>query len=274
MTVQRPAKNQTAVSVFRFLLRLLLLPFRVLAKLSKATLAVVFCISLFFNVGTLSSEWLNSHLSSVASKVFGTETVHSRQNAKIRNLEAGNRKLSSDLADADFRKRELRGKVLSQQKQIDTLNSERFVVYRGSKTSTRKAVSDTTERLAARVLFASKRNIATTFGEALPVVGIGVIVVATAWELADACMLMQDLHELNVAFDPGKSLQGNEVCGLRAPTVAEIVDKISDSPGAIWASMTGFYQDLPAEEGGQIEEAGVSWKASILGWFGEEVDKP
>ena len=52
------------------------------------------------------------------------------------------------------------------------------------------------------------------------------IVTATAMELHDACVIMQDLHELDIAFDPTMAFptEAQEVCGLKVPTRQELWD--------------------------------------------------
>ena len=273
MNEQGQTRVSSSVSLLNICLRLLFLPFKILAKLSKRALAICFVVSFVFNFASFGSEWLNDAVGSVASKVLGMDTVHSRQRAELRTLEARNDNLRSDLANADQRKRELRQTVHRQKQQLDALNSERFVNYRGSRKLTREAVADTTDRVAKRVVFAAKRNVATTFGEALPVAGVAVVVIATAWELADACMLMQDLNELNDAFNPGADTQGNEVCGLKAPTVSEIVSKVSNSPRAIWVSMSERYQELSSDEYREFEQESATWLSAFSGWFADEGDE-
>ena len=60
--------------------------------------------------------------------------------------------------------------------------------------------------------------------EAVPYIGIGVIVAVTTLEVRDACDTMKDLHELNVAFNPETATPdgAREVCGTRVPTKEEV----------------------------------------------------
>jgi hypothetical protein len=89
--------------------------------------------------------------------------------------------------------------------------------------------------------------VAATFGESIPVIGVGVVVAATAWELKDACDTMKDLHELEVALDPAKAKDASvqEVCGLRVPSKEEIWEKVKSSPGAAWQMAKDAMPELP-----------------------------
>lgn len=127
----------------------------------------------------------------------------------------------------------------------ETSSVDRPVRYRGNQTAIRDAVGDTSQRVSQRVKTASARNVASTFGEGLPLIGIGVIVAATAWELHDACQLMGEMRELDAAFNPDNPISDDEVCGIKPPTKEEIWAKIKSSPGAIWDESKELYHDLP-----------------------------
>ena len=120
-----------------------------------------------------------------------------------------------------------------------------LVTYRGKRVAAREAVKDTAGKVARRTAFASSRNIGSMVGEALPVVGVGVIVAATAWELSDACALMGDMRELDAAFNPDDPVTDDEICGLKPLTSAEIWASIKASPGAAWESAREMYDSLP-----------------------------
>jgi hypothetical protein len=118
-----------------------------------------------------------------------------------------------------------------------------------------EAVEETTQRVTKRTTAGATRNVAATFGEAIPVIGVGVVVAATAWELKDACDTMKDLHELEVALDPTKASDASvqEVCGMKVPSKEEIWEKVKASPGEAWANAKAAMPDLP-------EMPSVDWK--------------
>lgn len=78
-------------------------------------------------------------------------------------------------------------------------------------------------------------------GEALPVVGIGVIVAATAYELNMSCENMRDLYELQIELDPSQANPADRdmVCGLQVPTRGELWQSIKASPDAAWDKAVG-----------------------------------
>lgn len=119
----------------------------------------------------------------------------------------------------------------------------RTVTYRGEKVAMRAAVKDASTRVARRTSIAAGRNIAATVGEAIPFWGIAVVVGATAWELKDACDLMGEMHELDLAFNPEDAVTDTEVCGLRVPSRAEIWQEVKASPGAIKDRMRDLFGD-------------------------------
>lgn len=76
-----------------------------------------------------------------------------------------------------------------------------------------------------------------TFGEAWPVAGVAVVATATTLELYDACVIMRDLHELDVAFNPEAAfgVDAQAVCGTQVPSKEEIWAKVKSSPVEAWA---------------------------------------
>lgn len=111
----------------------------------------------------------------------------------------------------------------------------RTVTHKGEKKLLADAVRSTSERIARRTATGASRNLAATFREAIPTIGIGVIVGATALELKDACDTMKELHELDVALDPSKAndAEVTEVCGLKVPTAVEIWEKVKAIPDVV-----------------------------------------
>lgn len=123
--------------------------------------------------------------------------------------------------------------------------AEKAVPYRGSRVAMREAVHDTAERVARRSSVAAGRTLGSTLGEALPLVGVGVVVAATAWELRDSCELMKDMRALDAAFNPDDPVSADEICGLKPPTRDEVWQAVKNSPGAAWDQARGLYDELP-----------------------------
>lgn len=123
----------------------------------------------------------------------------------------------------------------------------RPVVHRGERKLLSQAVKDTTQRVARRTAIDSARNVSSTFAEAVPAVGVAVIVGVSVWELKDACDTMRDLHELEVAVDPSVANDPSvtEVCGLRVPSKEEVWAKVVASPAEAWEGAKAMVPDLP-----------------------------
>ena len=78
-----------------------------------------------------------------------------------------------------------------------------------------------TKRIAKRTTRGAIRNIASIPAEAVPYLGIPVIIAITALEIKDACETMKDVDELNKQFTVNAEIeeQATKVCGLKMPTI-------------------------------------------------------
>lgn len=181
--------------------------------------------ALMLNVATVAIGSVAAVVSGVVEAVTGVASVKTRLTT---DLEVSNRKVAALEAEVERLK-------------------PRQVTYRGQKKLLEEAVADTTERVSRRTAVGASRNVAATFGEAVPMVGIGVVVAATVWELTDACETMKDLQALEVAMDPGKARADDvtEVCGLTVPSKEEIWAKMKTSPGEAWGKAKEAMPDLP-----------------------------
>lgn len=152
--------------------------------------------------------------------------------------------------------------------------AEHAVPYRGTRVAMREAVHDTAERVARRSSVAAGRTLGSTVGEALPVVGVGVIVAATAWELRDSCELMKDMRALDAAFNPDDPVSEDEICGLKPPTRDEVWQAVRNSPGAAWDSARGLYGELPEISLSASYDWTLARLSGIWDWSGDDVAAP
>jgi len=203
-----------------------------------------------------------SAVAGVVESVTGVRSLATRQADDLARLERRAARLSGELADSRAAQARLAREL-----------RDSPVTYRGKRIAAREAVKDTAERVARRTTFATSRNLASMAGEALPMVGVGVIVAATAWELSDACALMGEMRELDAAFNPNDPMTDDEICGMKPPTRAELWASIKASPGAAWDTARGMYDSLP-----EVSFSGTyDWAlASLTGvWdaaFGDDPD--
>lgn len=202
------------------------------------------------------------------AKIAERDHTIARQTA---DLDAKDRRLAQQSDELG----NLRSRNVDLTSQNARLRADLEINYRGDRVLYREAVSDTMDRVGPRMVHMTQRNIASIPGEALPFIGISVVVAATTWELSDACDTMEDLHELDVALNPDRAIESGEVCGMKVPTAAEVRDKVFASPGVVWDEMKARYDDLPDFSISRTYEAILAWGRSLLtGWddwtpFGE-----
>ena len=108
-----------------------------------------------------------------------------------------------------------------------------------------KAVEKITSRIADRTTRSATLNVAAIPVEAIPGVGIGAALAVTTWELTEACGIMRDMKELNIALGSAESVADDAVCGMEPPTKKQVWDTIKHSPGAAWKAVKEFGVNLP-----------------------------
>lgn len=220
-------------------------------------------------------------VSGVVESVTGIRSLATRQvtreAALTDDLVRANRLAATEAAErraatgrADNLARELAASRTAQARMArEMANSP--VTYRGSRMAAREAVKDTADRVARRTAIATTRNIASMPGEALPVIGVGVIAAATAWELSDACAMMGEMRALDAAFNPDDPVTPDEVCGMKVPTRAELWQMIKSSPGAVWEGAKAMYDGLPDVALTRGYDRSMTWLGGAWdGMFGDD----
>lgn len=255
------------------------LPITLLLSVSKSVLTLIAVASLALSLATVTVTGVFSALSGAVEAVVGPKTVRADQRRKLSDLNSWNATLtdrSVALAEENNRlerqigevraTHERRVRALSRDNQkLRSKLADTRVSYRGKDRRARDAVKDTSQRLAKRVTFASSRNVATVFAEALPVVGIGVIAGATAWEIRDSCEMMKDLRELDVAFNPESAIEGTEVCGMDVPDRAEVWQRARESPAEAWNRAREYVPELP--DFSETYASAVAEASSFMCWL-------
>lgn len=138
------------------------------------------------------------------------------------------------------------------------------VLFRGRKVAIKEAVGTTAERISRRAAVTSAREIGSMAGEAIPYLGIAVIVGATALELKDLCDNLKDMSELRRAFDPDatESDEQQTVCAQRVPTREELWEIAKASPGNAWERARNAVPTL--EEVKDYELPDIDWSGFLL----------
>ncbi len=100
---------------------------------------------------------------------------------------------------------------------VRSVHKGRLAALRANKKLLSKRVRSTTARVTRRIATATARSTGSVAAESIPYAGIGMILAVTAWEVKDSCETMNDLHELNVAFNPdvANDPDHEEVCGAQ-----------------------------------------------------------
>ena len=187
----------------------------------------------------LSNELANksNRLEEITDQFLGNE-------AKIESLETEISEKKKKIALIDDQLQAAR-KSLDNAKPMD-----RAVLYRGKRVAIKEAIIDTNDRIAQRTAFMASRNLTSIPAEAIPYLGIAVILSVTAYDLYDSCDTIKDLHELTTALDPSRKLSDDQtaVCGMEVPSTDEIWKKVKQSPGEAYSRAGAYSPDLPEFE--------------------------
>lgn len=142
------------------------------------------------------------------------------------------------------------------------------ITYRGLPATPAEAVADTVDRYAALALQAGSARVSSSYAEALPILGIGMIAASTEAQLDAACRTMAALNELNIALNPGRapSAEARAVCAVDAPGRDDLWQAATRDPATLWADARALYPDLPALQiGPQWQTATGMWQA-VYDW--------
>lgn len=128
--------------------------------------------------------------------------------------------------------------------------AETKVLYRGEKKLLSEAVADTTARVASKIKTTLGADISSMAGQAIHYLGATVIVASVCYDAYQSCEMIKDLHELDLAFNPGQAtIDTYEVCGMRVPTVAELWNMAKSAPGAALDAARGALPTFQWEAG-------------------------
>ena len=140
-----------------------------------------------------------------------------------------------------------------------------------SRKASREVVRKTSKRVSSRMAKSGARNVATSVGEAIPLVGVAVIAGGLALEVQDACDTARDMAGLEGALNnPDAPAEGQRQAMVsfnctalipdaeELPTTKELWAGMLAAPGKAWASASGYIDDLP-----DIDLSGRSERALI-----------
>ena len=113
-------------------------------------------------------------------------------------------------------------------------------------------------KVSARTVKNASRNLSGMAGEAIPYIGVGVLVGITTLEIMDACDTLKDVNELKAAFDLGKEDE-SKVCGMKVPSKDEVLASVK----ANWQAAYKTAVDSINQAGKSI----MSIKPPSLSWW-------
>ena len=156
--------------------------------------------------------------------------------------------LETDITEKNKKTALIDDQLKATQKSLDNAKPmDRTVLYRGKRVAVKAAIVDTNDRITKRISTMAYRNLTSIPAEAIPYLGIAVILSVTAYDLYDSCDTIKDLHELNVALDPSRKLSDDQtaICGMKVPSTDEVWEKVKQSPREVYIAASAYVPDLP-----------------------------
>ena len=173
-------------------------------------------------------------ISAVANSLkHGNDTLKKKNGKLVAEADGLKRKNGKLVAEADGLKRK-NGKLVAEADGLKARNLTK-----------NKAVEKITSRIVDRTTRSATLNVAAIPVEAIPGVGIGAALAVTTWELTEACGIMRDMKELNIALGSAEPVADDAVCGMEPPTKKQVWDTIKNSPGAAWKAVKEIGVNLP-----------------------------
>ena len=242
------------------IVRAIWFPFRLFMALSKAaltTLCILFLVaSIALPVLTTTSQAVFTAFAVLADVVTTVPNLMKRQEqmavkrltekeaiiaservtkrTALKRAAAASAKASAALsavAASQLQVAALTGKLARKEVELAGVAAEK-VLYLGKMRALKEVVSETTQKVGRAATKMIKADISGMAGQAIPYVGAVVVVAVTAYDIEQTCVMMKELHELDVAFNPDHAIEATEVCGMAVPTAEEILISAKAAPGA------------------------------------------
>jgi hypothetical protein len=111
-------------------------------------------------------------------------------------------------------------------------NNQKLLKDAGARHAKVKNARVVSERIVKRVARNSAVNLASVAGEAVPYLGVALVVSVTAMDLKDGCDTARDVNEmLNILDAESIDDVSSEVCGMKVPSAEEVVSDIKRDIG-------------------------------------------
>lgn len=163
-----------------------------------------------------------------------------------RQVDVATKALQNEKAAITASKAALEQKHVALEKSHRELNAKHSELTRI--TSKRaEVVKVASKRLATRTAANALRNVSSVTAQSIPVIGTGIVLAVTAWDIYDACETLKDINEVNAVFDQDRADQ-TAVCGMKVPTRVEVAAKVSEN----WKGIYQRSADALNQAGGAI----------------------
>lgn len=142
----------------------------------------------------------------------------------------------------------------------------RTVKFKGKEMPLKSAVTETTQSVTRRARNSAVREVGAIMGEALPGVGIAVIVGVTAAELSDLCDTIRDMKALQAAIDDATSLDPDvlTVCSMEVKSKEQIRADLEAAPNIAWTQAQIW---VPALKDMYPSIAWQSYRGKLAHWL-------
>ena len=185
--------------------------------------------SLFVNVIMISWSAGAFFIAKTFDFVTGTSSV-------ISEMQISNEDLKKQTVGLQEQNQSLKKQTKQLQKKNSNLSKKNVELAKTIKKNDavaskhKKLVSETSKRIQKRTAKSAFRSVVAVTGETIPYIGVGVIVAVTTLELYDACGTLKDLAVLNEQLELGEAVNTDKVCGLKVPSISDLIDNIDKSP--------------------------------------------
>lgn len=208
-------------------------------KLIKTSFLIILFLGLvLFNIATLISDKFHGYAFAALSTVLGGSALASQM---FKNSPTLLRK--SDKAAAT--------KMLTDRNKALTNSNRNLKENNQQVIAKNKTVRTISERMTKRTTIAASRNIASIPGQAIPLVGTGLIIGVTTWDIYDYCENLKDIKELNNVIGQQVNVKNQkEICGWTPPTKEEVMAEVKENWQGAYdnaaESINEFRVEIPA----------------------------
>ena len=135
--------------------------------------------------------------------------------------------VSTVLSDVRTKNRKLKGDIGTLKRKVSTLGVRNKAFIKKER-KIAALVSKVTKKIKTRTVAVATANVASMPFEVAPFIGAAAVIASTTYEIKEACNTINDMRELDVAFNLEHDIEDNNVCGMEVPTKAKIMESVSE----------------------------------------------